>query len=88
MTVIDIFKKHESRIRKPTEIITQSGRCYKCNINGTDTVGNELQFKHVISIAQQPCNYVKFLQMSFQYIPKVENINHFECRSTLLSMKK
>ena len=49
MTVIDIVKKHESRIRKPTEIITQFDRCYKCNINGTDTVGNELKFKHVIS---------------------------------------
>ena len=65
MTVIDIFIKHESEIRKPTKIITQFDRCNKCNINGTDTVENELEFMHVIS-SESHQRWLSSIVMRFQ----------------------
>ena len=99
MTVIDIFKKHESRIWKPTKIITQFDRCYKCNINGTDTVGNELQFMHVISWElHRRCNIVNLETIAdvFKIVKQHEqnklswatNKLQFNCLNPLTSLRK
>ena len=76
MTVIDIFIKHESEIRKPTKIITQFDRCNKCNINGTDTVENELEFMHVIS-SESHQRWLSSIVMRFQKIRN--NMNGTSC---------